>query len=308
MFTLRIISTLVILLLTHLSVYAVETKSVVVTIKPLHSLVSGVMGETGEAELLLKGTASPHNFQFKPSQMRKVQQAKIIFYIDNQIETFIESTLGSLSKATKPIAVAQKSSIKLLPHRQNKDWEKENDEEGDHHAHNHGSQDMHIWLSPLNAIRIVKTITKELSAVYPQNRDTYKANARKMVAKIQTLDQQLKQQLAPVKNTPFIVFHDAYQYFEKSYRLKAVGSIVVRPNRALSPKRVSEIQQKLHTHQVQCIFSEPQFSDRIINTIIADKPIKRSILDPLGAKLKAGDALYFELLQNLATSIKQCLQ
>lgn len=292
----------------HLNAYALQTNGVVTTIKPLHSLVSGVIGDTGKATLLLKGAESPHGFQFKPSQMKKMQQAKVVFYIDNNLETFLSPALKVLPKTVKTVAVAKKSRIKLQAYRQGKDWEKESHNNEEEHIHNHGLYNMHIWLNPNNAIQMVKTIVKELSLTYPENRNIYKSNARKLLARIKTLDQKLKQQLTPVKDKPFIVFHDAYQYFEKAYGLKAVGSITVQPNQPLSPRRVSEIQQKLRTHQVQCIFSEPQFSDRIIHTIAKNSTTKTGILDSLGMQLEAGHTLYFNLLQNLANNIKQCLQ
>ncbi len=316
-----IISIFILSLFLSAHVSAKETKGVVVTIKPLHSLVSAVIGDTGEAKLLLRGNTSPHDFQLKPSQVRAMQKANVIFYIDDSFETFLHSVFENLPKHIRKFAVAQKAGLTVLAHREGKTWDEhevheDKMEEGDGHDshaheekhHDHGHHDMHVWLDLKNARRIIKSITKELSAIYPENRNTYKANARKYIKKINMLDRELKTSLASLQDKPFIVFHDAYQYFERAYALNGVGSITFEPDESPSPNRIREMRAKLQQTGAQCVFREPQFSDRLVNTVIEGSNAKSGILDPLGVGLENGPELYINLLRNLAKNLKKCLE
>ncbi len=289
------------------SVQASDAKNVLVTIKPLHSLVSAVMGETGKAELLLTGATSPHDFQLKPSQMRQLQAADFVFYVDDSFESFLVNGFEVMPDDVQKLAVAQQANLNLFAIREGGAWETHGHDHHGHGEHHETQDDMHVWLSPENARRIIKFITKELSAAQPQHRDIYKKNARDYIAIIDALDTDLKTMLAPVQNKPFIVFHDAYQYFEKTYGLRAVGSITFEPNESPSPKRIQAVQHKLKETGAQCVFREPQFSDRLINTVVEGADAKRGVLDPLGAGLQDGAELYINLLRAMGAGLKECL-
>ena len=346
------ITTIVVLLCVFFTgrVSADETKGVVVTIKPLHSLVSGVIGKSGEAKLLVTDNTSPHDFQLKPSQVKAMNEATLVLYIDDNFETFLNRALESLPKSVRKAAVGENAGLTLLSFREGGAWdshghdhgdelhgheekekhnghakhgehekhakheehekhakhEKEEHADGKHH-HEEGEHDMHVWLDPANARKIVAFITQELSAVYPSNQSVYKANASKLIAKLDELDNELKQTLSGLKEKPFIVFHDAYQYFERAYGLRAVGSITFEPDESPSVNRIKEVRQKLQETKAKCVFREPQFSDRLINTIKDGTDAKIGTLDPLGADLKNDEKLYFSLMRNLAVNLKQCL-
>ncbi len=303
---------------------ATETKGVVVTIKPLHSLVVGVIGGTGEAKLLLAGNTSPHDFQLKPSQMKIMYKASVIFYIDDNFETFLNRSFKTLPNHVRKIAVTQKADLTVLQYRQGGAWEahqyeiyedeekhsKENEhKEQSHgeHLHSHDHHDMHVWLGPENVKKIIKAVTEELSAIYSENHDIYKANARKLIRRIDALDAELEIILSGVKDKPFVVFHDAYQYFERAYGLNGVGSITFDPNQPPSSNRIKAVREKLRQTEVNCVFHEPQFSDRLVKTVIQGTNAKNSTLDPLGSGLSDGENLYFNLLKNLAKNLEQCL-
>ncbi|MEM7070329.1 MAG: zinc ABC transporter substrate-binding protein [Pseudomonadota bacterium] len=354
------------------NVYATQTKDVFVTIKPLHSLVSGVIGDTGKAVLLIENDISPHDFKLRPSQIKDLQEANIIFYIDEYFETFFQSLFKILPAHVRKAPVAQKAGINLLSHRVGDSWEAHahdehahdehaNDEHAhDEHAHDENAHDehandehahdehahdehahdehahdehahdehahdehahdehahdehhkhaydFHIWLDPKNARHIVKFIVRELSALYPENSDIYQKNGHQMTKKIESMDIEIKDLLKNLDDKPFIVFHDAYQYFERAYDLKAIGSITIEPHKSPSPKRIQEIRKKLKETKAQCVFSEPQFSDRLVKTVSEGTNAKTGSLDPLGANLDDGEALYFNLIRNMANNFKLCL-
>ena len=317
----------------------IESDRIIVSIKPLHSLVVGVLGDTGEAELLVDGVVSPHHMQLKPSQIKSMQAAHIIFYIDDSFETFLAHVFDILPANVLKVPMTDNAELTLLPYRKGEDWEEhdhhdhehghdhhaaEHDEhnhhadehEGhDHHAaehdehekHNSYDMDMHVWLDPENAQKMVALIADTLSDVYPEHRDTYKANAQGLMKKIDRLNVELKAELSSIQNKPFIVFHDAYQYFEHAYGLNGVGSIVLEGGESLSPVRIKSVREKLQRTGATCIFSEPQFSARPIQTIAEGFDIKVSVLDPLGAELPNNENLYFKLLDNLAYNLTECL-
>ena len=189
-------------------------------------------------------------------------------------------------------------------------------DEHDHHADKrekhedhlaHDDYDMHVWLDPENAQKMVALIADTLGDVYPQHRDTYKANAQGLTQKIDRLNVELNRELSPIQDEPFIVFHDAYQYFEHAYGLNGVGSIMFEGGESLSPVRIKSVREKLQRTGAACIFSEPQFPARPIRTITEGFDIKVSVLDPLGADLPNDENLYFKLLDNLANNLTQCL-
>jgi zinc transport system substrate-binding protein len=280
------------------------SSEIVASIKPLHSLVSSVTQGSDSVSLLIKGSMSPHNFALKPSHAKLLNNAKIVFYIDNQFESALKKTVIGLPTRVRVVKVSSTKQLKLLPTRAGDNWEEDGH---DHHHHDHGSNDLHFWLEPNNAIQIVKGIVRELSIVYPDNINLYKKNAKKIIKEIKSVDLSIKSILEPVKNKPFIVFHDAYQYFENKYGLNAVGSILLDPEIPPSPKRIIQIRAKIKTTNPTCVFKEPQFRAKIVNTVIEDTNVKVGILDPIGADLEKGPGMYTNLLKQIASNLKTCL-
>tara|TARA_B100001758_G_scaffold247449_1_gene265313 strand:+ start:876 stop:1787 length:912 start_codon:yes stop_codon:yes gene_type:complete len=279
---------------------------IVASINPLHSIVTSIVGNTGNVSLLIESNTSPHNFALKPSHAKLLNNAEIFFYIDDQLESALKKTIKSLPKTVKVKKVSQFKNLKLLPVRENLNWEE--DGHGHNHDHDHGSYDIHFWLDTQNAIEIAKGVTQELSKLYPENINTYKKNAKKLITKIKTKDNSIKLKLKEVKNKPYIVFHDAYQYFEKAYNLNAIGSILLNPEQPPSPKRIIKIRSKIKTLNAYCVFKEPQFKAQIVNTVIENTNAKVGTLDPLGSNIVSGQDMYINLLDDLATNLKNCLK
>ena len=284
-----------------------SNSGIVASVKPLHSLVSAVVGDTDEVSLLISGNVSPHNFALKPSHAKMLNNAAVFFHIDaGQLESGIRKTIFSLPSDVRVFKVAKFKNLNLLSLREGANWEEDGH---DHHGHDHGhgSEDVHFWLDPKNGIEIVKGITRELSKMYPENINIYKKNAKEVIKKIKLTDKAVKLKLNPIKEKKFIVFHDAYQYFEKAYGLNAFGSILIDPEQPPSPNRLIKIRSKIKTLNAHCVFKEPQFRAKIINTVIEDTNVKVGTLDPLGADLESGPNMYVDLLENLSNNLVDCL-
>ena len=290
---------------------------VVTTIKPLHSLISNVMDGIGEPSLIIEGSTSPHSFVLKPSHAKLIEQADIIFWIGEDIETFMEKPLESIAKNAKKVSFMELSSIEKLKFREENIIEhedhddhghgekKDHDDHGDgHEGHHHGEFDAHIWLDPANAKEMLHEIAHELADLDPVNADKYESNADNTIKSIDDMISSVSSSIN--KDAKFIVFHDAYQYFEKRFGVATAGALTLNTDVLPGAKQISEIQEVIAERDIKCIFSEPQFNPKIIETIAQDTGIKTGVLDPLGSIFDAGKSQYFTLINDLGDKLKEC--
>jgi zinc transport system substrate-binding protein len=293
---------------------AAAGRDVVVSNKPIHALVAGVMLGVGEPALLLSGASSPHDYSLRPSDARRLADADLVFWVGEDLETFLTKPLATLAGGAEVVALSEADGIVLLPSREGGVWEPhEHDEEAaghaeeDEHGHEDGERDMHLWLDPQTAAAMVAAIVAALDAADPDHAGRYDANGRELQRRLLALDWQLREQLAPVTERPFVVFHDAYQYFARRYDLNEVGSITVDPQRRPGAQRLAEIRAQLQAIEAACVFAEPQFEPALVDTVIEGSAARKGVLDPLGATLAAGPEQYFELLDGLADALVDCL-
>jgi len=177
----------------------------------------------------------------------------------------------------------------------------------DNHDDHEKEDDVHIWLDPDNGIKIIQKVNKELSLLFPENSQIYNKNATNIINKITELKSELKEELLSIKDKPYIVFHDAYQYFEKVFGLNAVGSIALEDDVASSPKQISFIRNKIIKSSVSCVFQEPQFDSKLVKTVVEGTDAKVGTLDPLGVDISNNKDFYLQLLRNMSKSLKKCL-
>ena len=277
---------------------------VVASIKPIHSLVSYVMDGVGKPSIIVDGSNSPHNFNLKPSNAKDIENADIIFWVGEDIENFLEKPLKSISKKAKIIEMMDIKGINKLKFRERNIFEehKEHDDHG--HGKDHGEDDHHIWIDPHNPEVMVEEIAKQLAAIDPQNAAAYKKNSKNAIEDIEKLIKETKKDMK--KGISYIVFHDAYQYFEKEFNVSALGALTLNTDVAPGAKQISEIKEIIEHENVKCLFSEPQFNPDIINSIAKGTNVKIGVLDPLGANLDNGKELYFKLIKDISSSLKKC--
>ena len=314
--------------------------NVVVSIKPIHSLVAAIMQGVGEPSLIVEDGASPHTYSMKPSNAAALQDADVVFWVGHGLEAFLEKPLETLGGKAKVVELEDAAGLETLPFREGgafeahddgdeghayeaegaHDHQAENDKHDEHghdhanaaeteegHDHAHGGTDMHLWLDPMNAKAMAKEIAATLEAADPQNADAYTANLEALDARIDQLDSEIADLVAPVKEKPFVVFHDAYQYFEKHYGVRVAGSITVSPETLPGADRLSQIRAKVTDLGATCVFAEPQFEPKLINVVIEGTAAKAGTLDPEGGALDAGPDLYFDLMKGIGTSLRECL-
>ncbi len=277
---------------------------VVASIKPIHALIAGVMAGLGEPALIVAGGSSPHLYTLRPSDAKRLAEADIVFWIGPIFEGFLAKPLESLGGRAEIVELDHAPGIALLPARQGGAWEP------DEHGHGHAGaleQDGHLWLDPDNARAIVRVAVARLSARDPENAARYAANGAALEQRLASLDAELGRRLAAVHAVPFVVFHDAYQYLERRYGLAAIGSITVSPEHPPGARRLHAIRDKVARTGARCVFSEPQFEPRLVQTVIAGTRASTAVLDPEGAALPRGPDLYFTLMRGLADALVGCL-
>ena len=282
----------------------------VVTIKPVHSLVAAVMAGVGAPVLLVTGAASPHGHALKPSQARALAAADLVIWVGAEMESFFIRPARSLRNSTELLTLLDRDELKRLPARHGGAWEGHEDGEGAPAEHSGDGHDIdpHPWLDPANARAIVAVVSVVLSKLDPANAPTYRGNAARIARELFTLEQEIAGLLAPVREVPYVVFHDAYQYFEARFGTNAVGSISISPDRRPSARRLLEIRRRIKDTGAVCIFAEPQFEPRLVEAAREGTTARVASLDPLGAEIEAGPNAYFELMRNLALSLVSCLE
>ena len=295
---------------------------VVASIKPVDSLVSTVMAGVGEPHLIMRGASSPHTYNLRPSDAARLQEADVVFLIGEAIETALMGPLAALAGKARVIEFAEADGIVRRPFREGGAFEPHdhdeeeghsNDHDDDHdHEHEaerdeHGNFDMHIWLDPVNAAVMAQIIAGALSDADPANAATYASNASVLIERLDALTEETAAETASVRGKPYIVFHDAYQYFEKRFGLTAVGSGVVNSERSLGVRRVMELRDKIRELGASCVFAEPRFDPGLVDVLIEDTPARAGIVDPLGTNVDRGPELYFSVIRNMAASFRTCL-
>ena len=316
----KILTIITFVVLSFSKVSASETKGVISTIQPINALVNAVVGDTGKTISIVPADMTPHDFKLKPSDAKKLQDGNLIFYVSSHLESSIVKFFENLPKNIKTINLMEESGINHLPIRDNEAWERhdhhDHDDHDDHDKHgkkhddhddHQMEEDVHIWLSPDNAIKIVKKINKELNLFFPENKKIYDQNSKKIIKKISSLKKEIAKELAPIKNKPFIVFHDAYQYFEKTFGLNAVGSVALEGDIASSPKQISFIKDKIIKSNASCVFQEPQFDSKLVKIVVEGTNAQIGTLDPLGVGVTSNEDFYLQLLKNMSKSLKECL-
>ena len=297
---------------------------VVADIAPIHSLVSMVMDGVGQPQLLVPQNISPHHYSMRPSEAEALQEAQLVVYVGHDMSPWLEPVLETLAASASALDLSKVDNIMQLAYREgpifddhdeeghddhDEEGHDDHDEEGhdDHAHHDHDGVDPHMWLDPMNAKLWLYAIASELTRIDPKNADRYDENARSSSRTITLAMAQAEGHLASGKDNGFLVYHDAYQYFEKRFNRVAVGSISLGDASKPSAKRLSELKALFGAQGISCVLTEPQYSSKIVDSVFGGFKPTIGVVDPIGIDLELGATLYPELLENIALSIAQCV-
>lgn len=329
---------------------------VVASIKPIHSLVSAVMGESGTPELIIDGVASPHSYALKPSQAQALQSADVVFWVGPDLEQFLVKSLKTAGQNARSVALINSDGLTLRPYRgphnhdqgHHEDHDKHEHDKNEHaehkhehdehkpeheehknehaehkhehdehkhdehkhegHGHDHeGETDPHVWLDPENAQVMLRAIANVLSEKDPKTAATYQKNADKMIKTLDQVSSELSKMLAGARDLKYVVFHDAYQYFEARFGMEPVAAIALNPEVAPGAEQLRKIKHEISENKVVCAFSEPQFSPKLVKLVLEGSSAKFAQLDPLGSAIAKGDDHYILTIRQMAESFQGCL-
>ncbi|MEE8352163.1 MAG: zinc ABC transporter substrate-binding protein, partial [Rhodospirillales bacterium] len=251
-----------------------EAIKTIASIAPIHSLLASVMQGVGEPALLVRGAGSPHAYSLKPSEARRLNNADLVFWVGPGLEGFLVRPLAALPKRA--------GILQLSP--------------------GNIESDPHTWLDPRNAIAMVGVMVKALSGADAGNKARYEANGAKVTAGLIKLEKEIRASLGPVAVVPYLVFHDAYRYFEKRFALASQGFVAVHAERPPGAGRVLMLRRKIRDKNIACVFTEPQFEPVLAKILIEGSHARTAVLDPLGADLKPGPGLYGKLMRGMAAA------
>lgn len=311
-----------------------DAPRVATDIAPVHSLVARVMQGAGAPDVLVRPGASPHGYAMRPSEAAALEAADLVFWMGEGLTPWLEGAIDSLAGEAHVVALLGAADSRVLPfregvafaahdhgddhaeteHEHDDHAEKEAEHEADAKAHDHGHEDAHAhdgadphaWLDPANAIVWLGLIAEELAEHDPANAALYAANAEAAATEIAALSAEIAAQLAPVQDRPFLVFHDAYQYFEAAFGVTAAGAIALSDAVAPGPARIAALREMAEARGVACVFSEPQFDPKLVETVFGDVAA-HGVLDPMGSQVAMGPGHYPQTLRDMAGAMVACL-
>jgi len=285
-----------------------DVPQVTTDIPVTHSLVTRVMAGIGTPDLIVNRGASPHDYSLRPSNAASLEAADLVFWISSELTPWLEGALKTLAADAKVIELMDAKGSTVLPFREGSTFETHS------HRHKHDEDehatvnvDPHGWLDPYNGKTWLDVIAMELSKIDPENTDIYFDNVSQGKTDIDAVISEIDATLAPFRGTNFIVYHDAYQYFERRFDVLAAGSISMGDVSDPSPARIAEIHQTVEELDMTCVFSEPQFNPELVATVVDGTKARARVIDPLGTRLTLGADFYLNLLRNIAQTMASCL-
>jgi len=284
------------------NVGAQSTPNVVVSIKPIHSIVSGLMKGVSRPQLLLESSDSAHTFHLKPSQLNLLSNADLVITIGDGFETGLKKTLRNI-KIGSHIIVSEIDGLHLFYFRNPDTNEMDKNEE-----HEHADNDLHLWLDIDNVQQTAQYISEQLIKIDPNNSNTYETNLIKIHSRLNKLKSELQQQLEPLRSERYAIYSDTLQYFEKSFHFQKPVIITPYHGARLSIHRTLEARNKMKDLKIKCLLYGPENTSKKVNVLSEGLPIKALRIDILGAKLNAGSDQYFNLMKGLSSQLVECLE
>ncbi|MCG9631603.1 zinc ABC transporter substrate-binding protein ZnuA [Vibrio sp. Isolate30] len=274
-----------------------SASTILTSFKPIQMIVTELTQGVSEPDVVMNSNASPHDYALKPSDVKKIQNADMLIWFGPDLEAFLTKVAKSNDNL---VTISEIPNINLREF---------GEDPHDHHhdGHDHGSHDPHFWLG-IDQVEVASSyISNKLVEVDPQNADVYKKNLEVFLSQLADKKRSIEAQLAPVKDKGYYVFHDAYSYYEDEFGLNKLGHFTVSPERKPGAKTLISIKKTLAKQDVQCVFSEPQFTPAVIESVVRGSSTKKGQLDPVGSDIEVDKGSYFEFLQQLTDSYTSCL-
>ncbi len=261
------------------------------SINPIHQIAKFISGDNKSNSLLINPRISEHDYQFRVSDIRALNKADVVFYINNNLENHFVKALASLEKQPKVVQLSKSKNIKLLTFQP---------------RFNEEIADYHIWLSPENAVGIATEIADNLSALYPRSASTYKKNLKQFIIDVKNMDEENKIKLLKVRAKSFIIDHNSTAYFENYYNLPAAGVMRYHHNQDLTHEDIAKINNLIKTNQVVCVLGSPQELSSLAVQIASNNKVKFALINVIGNKINYRQNGYTKIMSNLVDDLVRC--
>jgi len=278
---------------------------VIVSIKPVQSLVALVMAGIAKPDLIVQGNAPAQTYAPKPSDLERLGKARLIFWVGPSLEVGLAKPLAAIAGKIEVVRLVDAPGMVVRPLRREGGWA--HDEDAPLDAPDAPTEDGHIWLDPQNARAMVALVASRLAATDPGRAGHYTRNAALLYRRLETLDAELRQKLSSLAGKRYLVYHDAYQYLERRYELPAQGSVVPVPGQEPSQRRLDALRRNFRFTGVRCVFGEPDTPADLVDKLVEGTGVHAGSLDPEGLAMKPGPQLYFDVMSGLATQLRACL-
>lgn len=271
--------------------------TILTSIKPIQMITHELTLGVTEPEVLLSANASPHDYALRPSDVKTIRNSSLVIWFGKDLEPFLEKVLRQQDNV---LTLSEIPNLKLRSYG-------EEGHDHQHDGHNHGTHDPHFWLGVEQVEQVAKAITQKLIDMDSEHKDIYAKNLNEFVASLHMTDEQIAAKLESVKQQPYYVFHDAYDYFEHHYGLNNIGHFTVSPDRKPGAKTLIGIRKALAANGAKCVFSEPQFQPAVIESVVRGSDANTGVLDPLGMDIPVKQGSYFAFLHSMSDSFYSCL-
>ncbi len=270
--------------------------TILTSIKPIQMITHELTLGVTEPQVLRSANASPHDYALRPSDVKTIRSSNLVIWFGKDLEPFLDKVL---SQQDHVLTLSQIPNLKLRAY----------GEEEHHHddGHDHGTHDPHFWLGVEQVEQVANAIAQKLIDMDSEHKDIYAKNLNEFVASLHMTDEQIAAKLESVKQQPYYVFHDAYDYFEHHYGLNNIGHFTVSPDRKPGAKTLIGIRKALAANEAKCVFSEPQFQPAVIESVVRGSDAKTGVLDPLGMDIPVKQGSYFAFLNSMSDSFYNCL-
>ena len=317
-----------------LSAPMMANADVLASVKPLGFIVSSIADGVTGTQVLVPAGASPHDYNLKLSDIQKVKSADLVVWIGEDVDSFLDKPISQIERK-KVITIADLADVKPLlskahhehfhedgdhdhdhkhehkhDHKHDHDHKHEHKHDHEHHDHDHHeglTTNWHVWYSPAISKIVAQKVADKLTAQFPDKKALIAQNLSDFNRTLAEQSEKITAQLANVKDKGFYVFHDAYGYFNDAYGLKQTGYFTINPLVAPGAKTLAHIIEEIDEHKVNCLFAEPQFTPKVIESLAKNTKVNVGQLDPIGDKVTLGKNSYATFLQSTADSYMECL-
>ncbi len=295
-----------------------QPPQVLVSIKPLQLIATAIAGDELVIDRLLDPAASPHQYQLKPSEARKLIEADAMIWVGPDLETFLNQVIRN-TRSKQTLTLTQQPAFKSLlaptggtdtaqSHAHHAEHAHDHQQEHEHeHDHDHGNLDAHIWLSPELALATAREITALFSELLPAQRRLFQQRLQTFEAALAKSDAANRKRLKPLQSNGFLVTHDGYGHFVRHYGLNQTGALTLNPERQPGARHIAELRQMLLAKKTRCILVEPQFRPSYLPVLTEGIAVRTQEVDPMGGNVAVDAQGYVVFLEGLAADFARCL-